>query len=38
MVDYLEANPDRTVTEFRNRYPDSADVQKWLDTLEAKLK
>ena len=37
LVDYLIANPDRSVAEFRNRYPDSDDVQKWLDAVEAKL-
>src|SRR5262245_41806267 len=37
LVDYLIANPDRSVAEFRNRYPDSADVQTWTDTVQAKL-
>jgi hypothetical protein len=34
---HLDGNPDRSVAEFRKAYPDSGDVQKWLDTVEAKL-
>jgi len=43
LVNYLNANPDRAVAEFRiaefrNRYPFSTDVQEWLDIVEKKLK
>jgi hypothetical protein len=38
LVDHLKANPGHTVAELRSKYQDSADVQSWLNTVEAALK
>ena len=38
LVDYLKSKPDRTVAELRLKYPHSAEVQQWLDSVEAMMK
>ncbi len=37
LANYLVSNPEHSVADLRSRYASSDTVQKWLDTVEAKL-